>query len=123
MNRTSRRASAAVALACTALVLGSCSLDDPLSSGEEGRERARTSKDAKRSAKPARKAAKGSSSKPAAVWTCTWAPTMDDDWHNDALCTDGATTERPYLRGWDDFVEQSEIMEAARAWARQRNGG
>ncbi|MDR7255504.1 hypothetical protein J2X46_004511 [Nocardioides sp. BE266] len=58
-----------------------------------------------------------------ARWTCTWSPTMDDDWHNDALCTNGTRTERPYLRPQDDVIGQAELMESARTWARRRNGG
>lgn len=56
-------------------------------------------------------------------WTCSWSPTMDDDWHNDVLCTNGSRTERPHLRPQDSFVEQAEMMASARAWARARNGG
>lgn len=57
------------------------------------------------------------------LWVCSYLPTYDSDWHNDVLCTDGATSHRPYLRQWDPFVTQSEIMDSAADYERQLNGG
>src|ERR1044071_9796839 len=30
-----------------------------------------------------------------ARWTCVYAPTVDHDWHNDVLCSNGEQEERP----------------------------
>jgi len=57
----------------------------------------------------------------AGLWKCWWAPTMDNDWHNDALCSNGARQVRPYLRPKDTFITRDELMASARAWARARN--
>ena len=59
----------------------------------------------------------------AGAWKCWWAPTMDDNWHNDALCSNGVRTARPYLRPADSYITRDELMSSARAWARARNGG
>lgn len=56
-------------------------------------------------------------------WTCTYSPSYDDDWHNDVVCTNGSEFERPYLREWDSFVTEAEIMESAREHERQLNNG
>ena len=57
----------------------------------------------------------------AGLWTCRWAPTMDRNWHNDALCSNGAKQVRPYLRPNDTYITRDELMSSARAWARARN--
>ena len=49
-------------------------------------------------------------------WVCTFDPTMNNDWHDDVLCQNGAALDRPYLREWDDFVTEEEIMESAREY-------
>ena len=59
----------------------------------------------------------------AGAWTCWWAPTMDDNWHNDALCSNGVRTVRPYRRPADSYITRDELMSSARAWARARNSG
>lgn len=46
-------------------------------------------------------------------WSCAYDPTYDQDWHNDVLCSDGVSFDRPYLREWDDFVTEQEIMDSA----------
>lgn len=56
-------------------------------------------------------------------WTCTYSPTYDHNWHNDALCSNGRKTERPYLRPDDSYITPSEIMESARAYERHLNAG
>lgn len=57
----------------------------------------------------------------AGAWKCWWAPTMDDNWHNDALCSNGVRKVRPHLRPGDTFITRDELMSSARAWARARN--
>ncbi len=59
----------------------------------------------------------------AGPWTCWWAPTMDDNWHNDALCSNGVRKVRHYLRPADSYITRDELMSSARAWARARNSG
>lgn len=60
---------------------------------------------------------------PDGLWSCSYSPTFDRDWHNDVLCENGLETERPYLRGWDSYVTQAEIMESAREFEAQLNAG
>lgn len=55
-------------------------------------------------------------------WTCVYSPTYNDDWHDDVTCSNGSESERPYLRDWDGFVTQAEIMESAREYEAQLNG-
>lgn len=54
-------------------------------------------------------------------WVCSYDPTMNEDWHDDVLCTAGADSHRPYLREWDDFVTQEELMESAREYENEMN--
>ncbi|PPL18645.1 hypothetical protein [Microterricola pindariensis] len=56
-------------------------------------------------------------------WTCSYSPTMNDDWHDDAVCRNGNEVIRPYLREWDDFVTEAELMESAREYAAELNAG
>ncbi|WP_157581910.1 hypothetical protein [Phycicoccus sp. Soil803] len=50
-----------------------------------------------------------------ATWVCSYDPTMNNDWHDDVLCTDGVSRDRPYLLPDDSFVTDDELMrEAAR---------
>ena len=53
---------------------------------------------------------------PEPVWVCSYAPTYDDDWHNDVLCSNGVDEDRPYLREWDTFITEDEIMESAQEY-------
>lgn len=57
------------------------------------------------------------------TWTCRYDPTMNDDWHDDVLCTDldGAGYDRPYLLPNDSFVTHAEMMEAAAKYEEQLN--
>lgn len=41
---------------------------------------------------------------------------MNNDWHDDYICTNGASYDRPYLLPDDSFVEQWEIDKAAVAY-------
>ena len=54
-------------------------------------------------------------------WVCIYSPTYDRDWHNDVLCTNGTESHRPYLREWDSFITQDEIMESAQEYERYLN--
>ncbi len=40
------------------------------------------------------------------LWTCGWDVTLNDDWHDDVLCTNGVNQERPYLLPGDSFVTE-----------------
>jgi hypothetical protein len=57
----------------------------------------------------------------AGLWRCWWSPTMDRNWHNDALCSNGVRKVRPYLRPADSYITRDELMRSAQAWARARN--
>ena len=54
-------------------------------------------------------------------WDCYWDPTMNDDWHDDYMCTNGSAYDRPYLIPDDSFIEQWEIDEAASAYETELN--
>ena len=54
-------------------------------------------------------------------WTCSYDPTINDDWHDDILCSNTVETNRPYLREGDDFITQDEIMESAADFEAQLN--
>jgi len=58
----------------------------------------------------------------AALWTCSWDPTINDDWHDDYLCSDGVTVDRPYLLPDDPYVEKWELDAAAADHAAALNG-
>lgn len=55
-------------------------------------------------------------------WSCSYEPTLNGDWHDDVLCTDGTALDRPYLRAEDPFVTKYEIMESAAEYERELNG-
>ena len=57
------------------------------------------------------------------TWTCHYSASYNNDWHDDVVCSNGAESERPYLREWDDFVTEAELMESAREYENQLNGG
>lgn len=57
------------------------------------------------------------------TWSCTLSVTYNDDWHDDILCSDGQESHRPYLREWDGFVEEWEILESAAEYEAQLNAG
>ena len=56
-------------------------------------------------------------------WRCWYQPTFNGDWHDDVVCGNGADEHRPYLREWDNYITQDEIMESAREYEWQLNGG
>ncbi len=55
-------------------------------------------------------------------WECSWDPTMNRDWHDDVICTNGVDWERPYLLPNDDFVTEDEVAQAAREYQDELNG-
>lgn len=55
-------------------------------------------------------------------WSCGFSVTYNDDWHDDVVCSNGVESVRPYLREWDDFVTEDEIMESALEYEAQLNG-
>lgn len=54
-------------------------------------------------------------------WTCVYDPTMNRNWHDDVLCSNGSDTERPSLREGDDFITKAEIMESAAEYEAELN--
>lgn len=58
----------------------------------------------------------------AGAWTCSWDPTINDDWHDDYLCSDGVSVDRPYLLPDDPYVEKWELDAAAADHAAALNG-
>ena len=58
----------------------------------------------------------------ASGWQCYWDPTMNDDWHDDYLCSDGVNVDRPYLLPDDPYVEKWELDAAAADHAAALNG-
>jgi len=58
-----------------------------------------------------------------AGWSCHLDVTFNEDWHDDVVCTNGVEAHRPYLREWDDFVEEWELMESAAEYEAELNAG
>ena len=58
---------------------------------------------------------------PAEVWRCHYSPTYNYDWHDDVVCSNGVEQHRPYLREWDDFVTEDEIMQSAYEYEQELN--
>ncbi|TYL50433.1 hypothetical protein [Agromyces mariniharenae] len=56
-------------------------------------------------------------------WSCNYDPSYNEDWHDDVRCNKGAEVIRPYLREWDDFVTEAELMESAREYEAKLNAG
>lgn len=57
------------------------------------------------------------------MWECAYSPTYDEDWHNDILCSDGMTEDRPYLLPSDSYITETEIRDAAAEYEDQLNFG
>ena len=49
-------------------------------------------------------------------WLCISDPTYNDDWHDDYVCSNGISIDRPYLIPDDPFVESEELAAAAAAY-------
>lgn len=56
-------------------------------------------------------------------WTCSYDPTMDENWHNDILCGNGVTYHRPFLTEDDSFVTEDEARAAAATYEDYLNDG
>jgi len=55
------------------------------------------------------------------AWSCGWAPTMNDDWHDDVSCSRGIEVVRPILLADRSFVTQVDMMSAAADYEAQLN--
>jgi hypothetical protein len=58
-----------------------------------------------------------------AAWSCRYSPSVNEDWHDDVVCSNGLEGHRPYLREWDSFVTEAEIMESAAEYEALLNAG
>jgi hypothetical protein len=45
-------------------------------------------------------------------WSCRYEPTYNRDWHDDAVCSNGLESFRPYLLPDDSFITEDEFMMA-----------
>lgn len=50
---------------------------------------------------------------PDRAWVCGYSPTYNNDWHDDALCTNGTEQDRPYLLPNQSFITEADLMRAA----------
>lgn len=57
-----------------------------------------------------------------ALWDCFYEPTINDNWHDDVLCTNGAESERPILLP-GEFVTQSDMEIAGAEYEATLNQG
>jgi|GEM_PF-2568813 len=55
-------------------------------------------------------------------WRCFWDPTMNEDWHDDVLCSNGVAHERPYLLADWSFVTEDDMLAAAADYESYLNG-
>lgn len=55
-------------------------------------------------------------------WVCSWDPTINDDWHDDVLCSDGSHEDRPYLLPSWTFVSRDDLMAEALWYQDYLNG-
>lgn len=82
-----------------------------------------TDKNPRNDTRLCRVAGGGARPEPVRVWSCGYSPTMNYDWHDDVLCTDGVAQQRPYLLANDSFITEAELMAAAaahEAWLNSR---
>jgi hypothetical protein len=56
-------------------------------------------------------------------WTCRYAPTYNRDWHDDAVCSNGVESFRPYLLPEDSFITEDEFMMAMILYEEHLNSG
>jgi hypothetical protein len=57
------------------------------------------------------------------VWSCSYDPTYDQNWHNDVVCTDGNNSTRPVVRPDDSYITPSEALRFAREYENALNSG
>lgn len=55
--------------------------------------------------------------------SCTYSASDDRDWHNAVPCSNGANSQRRYLRSEHTYAMQDEIMESARQFEGELNAG
>lgn len=55
-------------------------------------------------------------------WSCWYDPTMNENWHDDVICTDGPTSHRPTLLP-GEFVTEEDIRFAASEYEAYLNAG
>lgn len=55
------------------------------------------------------------------LWSCSYVPTMNRDWHDDVLCSNGFREARPYLLPRMNFVTEEQVMAAARRYEKRLN--
>lgn len=46
-------------------------------------------------------------------WTCEYSETLNYDWHDDVICSNGFESHRPYLLEGYEFVTYDDVMAAA----------
>jgi hypothetical protein len=56
-------------------------------------------------------------------WSCFYDPSMNDNWHDDVVCTDGPTSHRPILLADWDFVTEDDMRAAAQDQENYLNAG
>lgn len=112
MIRANRGIAAAAAAVLLAAALGGCTSQYVDDNGPPELERVKRATQTT----PAAAAAEPRS------WSCSYSPTVDRDWHNDVICSNGVESRRPYLRGADSYVTESEIMASAREYESELNG-
>lgn len=54
-------------------------------------------------------------------WDCFYEPTMNEDWHDDVLCTNGLQSERPILLP-GQFVTEDDMRAAGEEYEAMLNG-
>ena len=57
------------------------------------------------------------------VWSCFYDPTMNNDWHDDVRCTDGANSHRPILLADWGFVTEEDMRAAGQEYESYLNAG
>ena len=55
-------------------------------------------------------------------WSCWYDATMNEDWHDDVLCTNGPTNHRPTLLS-GQFVSEADMTAAADEYEAYLNSG
>jgi len=55
-------------------------------------------------------------------WSCYFDVTFNNDWHDDIMCSNGSSYDRPYLRQDDDFVNEDELWASALEYEAALNG-
>lgn len=56
-------------------------------------------------------------------WSCFYDPTMNNNWHDDVVCTDGPTSHRPLLLTDYSFVTEQDMRAAAQEHENYLNAG